>query len=498
MILALAVVGLIAVAVVASKRVTRNDGQRAPVAPLEGAPAQPGRRRVTIDADTLGRWVADGLLSAEQADAILEHERKATPAYATRTVRTSGRERRLPVFAEALGYLGGVLALAGLTLLVANYWRDLSTPIRLTLTFLTALLLAGAGALVHERADPALARLRWFLWTLSSATAAVFTAVLMVDTVDVVTDSLTVAACSATVAVTSGVFWSWRDRPLQELLFIAAVIVSAAAGAETAANIGVAGLAVWLLGSVVLAAGLRDSTPRPIIPHAVGAAAIMIGAIVTVAQWRGGGLLFTTATAAGLLLLAAMPQLTMDGVKRSALLVIGGLGALQCIPQTLGHFSEEAGGATGLVTWAMAGLTMAAGARRLLRAPTVAETIGGLGLIGGAALTGTQWSSFAPMFGLGTALTLLVIGVLPGRALFMLVGLLGLLINVPWVITTFFPGEGRAPLLILVSGALIVAVAVLLARQSDRLRTELMPHPPDEIPVTSPSVIRSPQPERAK
>jgi hypothetical protein len=70
---------------------------------------------------------------------------------------------------------------------------------------------------------------------------------------------------------------------------------------------------------------------------------------------------------------------------------------------------------------------------------------------------------------------------LPGRVLFTLVGLLGMLINVPWAINTFFPGEGRAPLLILVSGALIVAVAVWLARQSDRLRNELVPQASGKI-----------------
>ena len=50
---------------------------------------------------------------------------------------------------------------------------------------------------------------------------------------------------------------------------------------------------------------------------------------------------------------------------------------------------------------------------------------------------------------------------------------LGLLANVPWAISHFFPGEGRAPLLIFASGAVIVAVAVWLARIGGRLRSEL-------------------------
>ena len=143
-----------------------------------------------------------------------------------------------------------------------------------------------------------------------------------------------------------------------------------------------------------------------------------------------------------------------------------------------GGEGSKAGGATGVATWATGGALMAVGARRLLRAPVVAELIGGLGLIGGAALTATQWPSFAPLFGLGTAAVLLVIGMLPGRVLYSLFGSVGLLINVPWTINRFFPGEGRAPLLILVSGVLIVAVAVGLARQGNRLRAELSLHEP--------------------
>jgi hypothetical protein len=43
-----------------------------------------------------------------------------------------------------------------------------------------------------------------------------------------------------------------------------------------------------------------------------------------------------------------------------------------------------------------------------------------------------------------------------------------MLVNVPWIIVWFFPGEGRVPLLTLISGALILAVAVLLASQGGR------------------------------
>ena len=471
----LLLVGIIAAIVLAVQRGPRHDEARSLSAPATDVPPSQDAPL----SDTLSRWVADGLLSSDQAQRILEHERAgAETPEAVRFVKAPAAQRRIPLFAEALGYLGGVLALSGLVLLIGSYWPDLSTAVRLILSLTTALALVGAGALVNEESDPALARLRWFLWTLASAAAALFTRVVTADGLDVGTTALIVAACAGAVALTSGALWWGHDRPMQELLFFTASIVGAATFVAGVTDAGIGGLTAWLLAAVVLAAGLRGATRQPIVPHVVGAIAIMVGAFVTVSTWIGAGALLVLATAGGLLVLAALPQLPMDVVKRVVLVVVAGIGALQGIPMTLGYFADEAGGATGVATCATGGALMAVGARRLLRAPVVAELIGGLGLIGGAALTATQWPSFAPLFGLGTAAVLLVIGMLPGRVLYSLFGSVGLLINVPWTINRFFPGEGRAPLLILVSGVLIVAVAVGLARQGNRLRAELSLHEP--------------------
>ena len=53
------------------------------------------------------------------------------------------------------------------------------------------------------------------------------------------------------------------------------------------------------------------------------------------------------------------------------------------------------------------------------------------------------------------------------------IGAAGLLGFVPWAITWFFPGEGRVPVLILVSGVLILVLAVVLSRLAPRFREEL-------------------------
>ena len=74
------------------------------------------------------------------------------------------------------------------------------------------------------------------------------------------------------------------------------------------------------------------------------------------------------------------------------------------------------------------------------------------------------------LFGIATAGGLIALGMLPRQVLLSVLGSVGLLVNVPWAIGHFFPGEGRAPLLIMVTGGLIIAIAVLLTRSSGRLR----------------------------
>src|SRR2546421_8828066 len=72
---------------------------------------------------------------------------------------------RLPLAAEALGYAGGVLAIAAGIYLARDLWPGLSTGAVLAFA---AVACAVLGAAVRTTGDPAFRRLRSVLWLLST------------------------------------------------------------------------------------------------------------------------------------------------------------------------------------------------------------------------------------------------------------------------------------------------------------------------------------------
>ncbi len=473
----LLIIGAIVYAIVHASR------SRGPVEPARTTPRPPPTATATsarapmatprgLAAD-LDRWVAAGLVTEDQEDAILTYEGLlAAPADAAAAPAGAARPRRIPAVAEALGYLGGILAVTGLGLILSRYWPDMATAGRLGLSGGAAVALLGAGALAREAADPALARLRWFLWLAATAATGLFGGVAALDGLDAAPETVTLAA-AAPVAVLSALLWRGRDRPLQQLTCLGGIAVTAGAAMAEIATGTPVGLAAWVVGTTFVGLGLRRVTRVPALTEGIGAIAVVVGSIIAATDTPAFGQLLMVASGFGLLALATVPDLAPDPVDQKVLGFIGGFTLLQGVPATLGWFSQDAGGPTGLVTWAIGGLLLLAGAQGRTRLPVLTELLGGAGLIGGAALTGVQWEGFAPLFGIATGVGLVALGMLPGQVLLSVLGSGGLLANVPWAIGRFFPGEGRAPLLIMVSGAMIIAIAVLLTRMGGRFRSDL-------------------------
>lgn len=417
----------------------------------------------------LQRWAADGLITPQQADAIQAHEQQRLAA----PPPVPGPVRRIPAVAEALGYLGGVLGIVGVSVLVSRYWSDIAAAGRLGLAGGATAAFVLAGLLVREQADPTFKRLRGFLWLMATGAAGLTSGIVAHDLFDA-DDPVTIATVAAAgVAVVSGVLWRWRDRPLQQLTCLGGVLVTVGLGVNQVADYGITGIAVWSTAVALLAVGVLRLTPEPWITAAVGAIGGLTGGVVASNQWDGHGLLLAMVTGLAVIGLAVARQTKMPSSERVALSIIGGFGTMNTLPATIAWFADGAGIVTGLVVWGAGAALLTIGILRMVRVPLVVEIIGGLAVVGGAAVTGAQSAAFATVFGLLSAVAMLAVGMLPGRVLMSVFGSLGLLVNVPWAIQHFFPGEGRVPLLIAVSGLLLVLVSVLLTRMSGRFRREV-------------------------
>jgi hypothetical protein len=434
-------------------------------------------------------WRDAGLITAEQAEAIAEQEHRwaaETAPAGTASGRSNRGESptgRLPLVVEALGYIGGVLSLVGAVLLLSRYWTDMSLAVRLGLGVVVSLVLMVAGLVLHET-DPALVRLRWSLWLLSSVVGGVTTGLLAIDGLDAEDPIVVALAVAVVVGLQNAFLWAGRMRPVQQALALASIPVIAGTTAAQVVGMTATGLVVALVGVVVLVAGLSGRTVLPALTDGIGAAALVAGAALTIDDRTGPGLLAVIAVAAGLMMLALLPQGVDRESERVVLSVIGITTTVQALPQTLAWFSRDAGIATGLVLAAVGAGMMLVAQRRMVRVPVFVVLLGGAAMVGGFALMGRQSVTFATVIGLTAAVTMLVVGTRPGWAVLSLVGAAALLVNVPWAIWWFFPGEDRAPLLTTVSGAVIIGVAVLLARMRGRLRHELS-DPTAERPPTS-------------
>lgn len=453
--------------------ITRFAQRRSSTPPPARPATAPTRRRA---------WVDAGLLTADQADAIEAYERglaAAAPVRPAPGTPTTGRARRVPAVAEALGYIGGVLAAAGLVLLLAQAWDSMTTAGRLGVSAAGAAVLTIAGIAVRpEPGDAALARLRAFLWLLASGATGVLAGVAVVDAADVTTNSTRLALVAGAVALHAGSLW--RVAPtasLQQATCLAAALAAVAGVGSEAGRGDVVGFVLAPAAAAVLAAGLARRTTAPALTAAIGAVGVATSGLSIADELNGPGLLIATALALAPLAVGLVRRAgETEGPVAPERLAAGvvGLAALPlAAAPTIGWYAQEAGVATGVAVAAAGAAVVVLAVRRAVRARHVVEAAGAVVVVGGLALAGVQSVGVATLAGLAAAVALVGVGTLPERSVLSIVGAVGLLVNVPWAIAWFFPGEGRTPALVMVTGASIVGVAVLLAHQSGRLRREL-------------------------
>ena len=436
-------------------------------------PAMAGARDRRL-AEELGRWTGAGLITPSESQAIIAYEEGHRAAVGSERPAV-GRARKIPAAAEAMGYLGGALVVIGMTLTATRFWAEFSVSTRLILTGVVAAVLIAAGGLIHEAADPALARFRWFIWLASSAVTGVFFGVLGMQQFDLSSKGTTLLTAAA-ISLQAGLLWWWKERPIQQVVTLGAVLVVAAALAAVLfaeSPQWQVGIALWLVGVAYVVAALRRWTPGFQLTELLGAVATVVGGIFVINAWQGGGALFLMADGIALLALAEIRGLLPGRADGLILGVVGVVGVFQALPPALTYYSRDAAIIVGCLAWVAGAAVLLLGVRGLVLTPRLAEAAGGAILVAAGAITANQSEPFALVCGVVTSVLLIALGTRPGMVLMSAFGSIGLLIYVTWSVNYFFPGQAQAPLVMTVAGLLVIGVAVWMARLRGRFLSEL-------------------------
>jgi hypothetical protein len=281
----------------------------------------------------LDRWVAEGLIDTAQATQIETAETPAAgspaggptaggpPAAASRATGS-----RAPLVAEALGYAGGVLAVAAGLYLVRDFWPHLSTGAILAFAAAACAALGAGGAAVRATSDPALRRLRSVLWLLSAVSLAAFAGTLA-DQVWGFSPASTTLVTAAVSAAYGAALWRRTRAVLQHLaVFASLAVLAGTVVARLDPGLGAwgPGLAIWALSALWGVAVMRGYLPPGTTGYFAAGLGVLAGAQLTMQVAAGYAL--ALATVAGLL--AAGVRL-----RQAWLVVLGALGVLVVTPQ---------------------------------------------------------------------------------------------------------------------------------------------------------------------
>jgi hypothetical protein len=247
------------------------------------------------------------------------------------TGHQAGTESRRPLVAEALGYAGGVLAIAAGIYLAGELWPGLPTSAVLAFAAVACVVLGAGGAAVRTTGDPALRRLRSVLWLLSTVSLAAFTGTLA-DQVWRFSPASTTLVTAAVSALYGAALW-WRTRAMLQHL---AVFTSLAVLVGTAVNrlwpqAGPwgPGLGIWVLSLLWGVAVVRGYFPPGVTGYVAAGIGLLAGA--QLAMQVAAGQALAVVTVAGLLAAGAL-------LRQAWLVALGAVGVLLVTPQTTSRY----------------------------------------------------------------------------------------------------------------------------------------------------------------
>jgi hypothetical protein len=298
--------------------------------------------------DRLDRWVAEGVISRADADAIVSFESERGPA-------PPGRSGITPV-TEALAYLGGALAVAAGGTVLGGEWQDLPTAGRIAIPGAIWLALFAAGWWIRDATSPPMVRLTRVLWFLSAASLAWTVGTAVADGFEA--EGWPLWSGVAVVLFAGGLYLS-RPGTLQQLAVVAGLVLLAVG--LTADSVTALGVALWAIGAAWILLGWRRLLVQPGAASAVGSLLVLFGALLFSVEDEEVGAWLSVLTAAGLTGVSV-------GIRQTAMLVIGAIGLFFATFGTIQQYVEGTTGiAIGLLVAGLVVLALALIVSRLTR-----------------------------------------------------------------------------------------------------------------------------------
>lgn len=272
----------------------------------------------------LETWVADQLISPEQADRILVRGDVAVQAPPAAQERPPERSS---LVIEALGYLGGVIILVASILIASLYWDQVGTAARLVIVGGVAAVLLATGFAVPERLEDVGIRFRSVVWLLSTGAFSGFLGLLGADALDLAGKDVFLLTSSGAAAYAAGL-WLIDHTLVQQLTMMVGGMLTAAAltNALAVGDGALPGFAVWGVALIWLLLGWGGLLEPSRFVMVFGAAGMFVGALMTIPTHAGIVLALVTAAA-----VVATAVLFRDLL----LLVVGALGTLQVLPASV-------------------------------------------------------------------------------------------------------------------------------------------------------------------
>lgn len=290
----------------------------------------------------LAEWMAAGLITSDQADAITSYEAATQPGVTPDTDSPQSTDSRGALAIEVLGYLGGALAFAAVAFLVGQMWDSLGQLGQLLVVGGATVSLLAAGGFLRLAQQAPLRRLARFLWFLSVGGVSATTALVLLNTVYPATDfaeEAVLIVSAASLAAALPLWWFERRALQQAAVFIAlAYTVGMGLVVLTDFDASVYAWIAWGIGLAWLVLSYLDRMPPQKTGYALGSIAVLLSPQLGMLESFDAPVLMLglgVATALGLLAAALFTE-------ERLFLGFGAVGILIYVPQiTFEVFGED-------------------------------------------------------------------------------------------------------------------------------------------------------------